>query len=235
MNKINLLFTLYSATAIIVIIERLLPATRLKLPPYDFIRLHEINQTVIFLTITVVLGFLQLKIITKDFQALKNSWASILAAIFVAGAYLYGAGEGWHEIASFTLNTYCAKNYFLNTLCGGLFINDYYAGNIIFFIGAVMMSFSLLALSARLPFNAFNKKDTIILLLNSIIYAFTWFAYAAFDEVLVGLFFSGLLMLISIYYFLKIRKIWKSYPYITYSALAYTLSTIATLIIKLRP
>jgi hypothetical protein len=233
MRRINFLVTLYSVIALVVIIERLSPTTQILLQPFNFIRLHEINQTVIFLTATVILSFFILQSVTKNFEMLKEKSNFLLALLFVAGVYLYGAGEGWHEIASFTLNQYCDLQNLLNNLCKGLFINDYFAGNIIFFVGGVFMNASLLALSANQPVKRFNNKDMIILLINSLVYAFTWFAYAAFDKVLVGFFFSSLLMLISLGFFLKVKKKAREYPYITYSALAYTLATIATLFVKL--
>src|SRR5690349_4707827 len=107
MKRTNVIVSLYSLTALVIIIERLLPITRVLLQPYDFIRLHEINQTVIFLTITVIISFFVLKSVTDDFRTLNTRFNTWLAVIFVCGAYLYGAGEGWHEVASFTLNTYC--------------------------------------------------------------------------------------------------------------------------------
>lgn len=232
MKKINVLFTLYSLLAVIVIIERLFPATRLLLPPYNFIRLHEINQTVLFLTFTVVLSFVMLQEITDNFQSLRKKGSAWWAVIFVAGTYLYGAGEGWHEVASFTFNTYCNTNHIVGLLCGGLFMNDYYAGNIIFFVGGVMMNTALLVLAAQNPTKPFGKKDMTILLLNSVVYASTWFAYAAFDRVLVGLFFSSVLLLLSAGFFIARRKKLRAYPFISYSFVAYFLATVATLIVK---
>jgi hypothetical protein len=61
MKRINTIVSLYTLTALVIIIERLLPITRVLLQPYDFIRLHEINQTVIFLPITIILSFFILK------------------------------------------------------------------------------------------------------------------------------------------------------------------------------
>lgn len=232
MSKINKLFTLYSLTAFLVIIERLSPTTNILIPPYNHIRLHEYIQTVIFLPVTIFLSLFILKEITNNFQTIKEKDNMILLSLFVVGIYLYGAGEGWHEVASFTLNTYCNPHQIIGNLCGGLFINDYYAGNIIFFIGGVLMNSSLLALSAKYPTKPWNKKDITIMFINSSVYAFTWFAYAAFDVVFVGLFFSALLMLISGLFYLKVRKSWRAYPYITYSTVAYALSTIATILVK---
>lgn len=234
MKRINTIVTLYTLTALVIIIERLLPATQVLLQPYNFIRLHEINQTVIFLSITVILSFFVLKSVTNNFQTLSQTGNAILGAIFVCGAYLYGAGEGWHEVASFTLNTYCDVANLAGDLCNGLFINDYYAGNLIFFVGGVMMNTILLVLATQQPMERFDNKDLAILLANSLVYAFTWFAYAAFDVVLLGLFFAALLALISIVAFVKVRRKVREYPYITYSVVAYILATVATILYRIR-
>jgi hypothetical protein len=232
MNRLNTLFTIYSITAFIVIVERLSPTTKILLPPYNFIRLHEINQTVIFLSITIVLSVLLLKVLTNNFQTLKDKGSTVLLLSFIVGIYLYGAGEGWHEVASFTLNTYCNVHNITGNLCGGLFVNDYYAGNIIFFVGGVLMNGALMVFAAKRQMDKWNSKELTILFVNSIVYAFTVFAYAAFDTVLVGLFFSALLMIIALLLFFKIKNKWKSYPYLTYSAAAYTLATVATIIVR---
>jgi hypothetical protein len=232
MKRINVIVSLYTLTAVVIIIERRLPITQVLLQPYDFIRLHEINQTVIFLPITVILSFFVLKSVTDNFQTLNRRLNTVLAAVFVCGAYLYGAGEGWHEVASFTLNTYCDTDNLTGNLCLGLFINDYYAGNLIFFVGGVMMNSVLLVLATQQKMERFNNTDLAILLFNSLIYALSWFAYAAFDVVLLGLFFATLLAVISIVAFMRVKWNAREYPYITYSAVAYTFATIATVIYR---
>jgi hypothetical protein len=234
MKRVNTIVTLYSLTALVIIIERLLPITRMLLQPYDFIRLHEINQTVIFLPITIILSCLVLQSVTDRFRRLDTPFNTVLAVVFVCGAYLYGAGEGWHEVASFTLNTYCDTENLAGNLCNGLFINDYYAGNLIFFVGGVMMNSVLLALATQQPMERFDNKDMAILLVNSLVYGFTWFAYAAFDVVLLGLFFAALLALISIAAWLRVKRNMREYPYITYSVVAYALATAATMIYRFR-
>jgi hypothetical protein len=234
MKRVNTIVTLYSLTALVIIIERLLPITRVLLQPYDFIRLHEIDQTVIFLPITIILSFFVLQSVTNTFRTLDRTFNIVLAIVFVCGAYLYGAGEGWHEVASFTLNTYCDAQNQAGNLCQGLFINDYYAGNLIFFVGGVMMNAALLVLATQQKTERFDNKDMAILLVNSLVYAFTWFAYAAFDIVLLGLYFAALLAVISIAAWLKVQRNLREYPYITYSVVAYTLATLATLIYRAR-
>lgn len=230
MKKLNVLFTLYSLTALVIIIERLLPSPLLQ--PFNFIRLHEINQTVIFLSVIVAISFFYLQIFTNNFQTLKNKRDFLFTLLFIVGAYLYGAGEGWHEVASFTLNQYCDLKNVTGNLCNGLFINDYYVGNTIFFVGGVMMNISLLSLASFYPMKAFNTNSMVILFANSLVFAFTWFAYSAFDKVLVGLFFSALLMVISIISAQKVKWKFRQFPFIGYSVVAYTLATIGAALVR---
>lgn len=234
MRPLNLLFTLASINVLLITVERFSFTTAILLEPYKFIRLHELLQGPVFLTISVVLSFLTLKIVSDNFKALNSKKGLILGILFAAGVYLYGMGEGWHEVASFTFNQYCDTKNFSDNLCGGLFINDYYTGNILFFVGGILLNSALIFLEKMNPVKAFDKKDMVVLSINSIIYAFTFFAYAGFDRVLVGLYSTLILMVIALYAFAKIKNKFRNYPYITYSALAYTLASIASILVRLR-
>lgn len=233
MRPLNLLFTIASINVLVITLERFSFTTGVLLEPYKFIRLHELLQGPIFLTVSVILSFLTLKIVSDNFKALNSKKGLILGIFFSAGAYLYGMGEGWHEVSSFMFNHYCDTKNFSDDLCGGLFINDYYTGNILFFIGGILLNSSLIFLEKMNPAKAFNKKDMVVLYINSIIYAFTFFAYAGFDRVLVGLYSTLILMIIALYAFAKIKNKFRNYPYITYSALAYTLASIASILVRL--
>jgi len=231
-NKLNLYLTLASINVLLITIERFSFTTQIVLQPYSHIRLHELIQGPIFLTISVILSFLVIKEISNNFNTLKTKLGFYLSLIFVSGVYLYGMGEGWHELASFMFNHYCDTKNFTDDLCGGLFINDYYTGNILFFIGGIMMNASVIFLQKLNPLKSFNNKALTILLINSFLYAFTFFAYAAFDRVLVGLYSTLILMIIADYAFFKVRKKFREHPYITYSAFAYTLAGISSLIVR---
>jgi hypothetical protein len=97
-----------------------------------------------------------------------------------------------------------------------------------------MMNASVLVLATQHREQRFDNRDMAILLVNSIVYAFTWFAYAAFDVVLLGLYFATLLAIISIVAWLKVKRNMREYPYIAYSVVAYTLATIATIMYRIR-
>lgn len=232
MTNLNKILTLSSINVLLVTVERFSFTTKILFEPYGFIRLHELLQGPVFLTIAIVLNFFIFREVSNNFSAIKTKIGLWLGALFTAGVYLYGLGEGWHEVASFTFNQHCDVKNFVGNLCGGLFINDYYTGNILFFKGAVAMSLALLLLEKMNLSKAYNGKALLILLINSVVYAFTFFAYAGFDRVLVGLYSTAILMIIADLIFWSVRKKWRQYPYLTYSAFAYTLATIASLIVR---
>jgi len=234
MNRINWLFTLSSISVLIVTIERFSFTTKILLEPYNFLRLHELIQMSVLILLTVIIPFLILKEITNNFKTLQNKKGFLLFLAFVVGIYFYATGNGVHEVSSFNFNNYCNVKNFSGNLCGGFFFNDYYTGNIIYFIGATLMIVSLMLLEKINPDKKYQKKDLLATIINSVIYAFAIFAYAAFDTVLVGLIYSVIVTIIAGFLFLQIRKNYLNYPVIFYTALTYFLGTIAALIFRLQ-
>jgi hypothetical protein len=230
MNRLNGAFTVTSVLVLLVTIERFSFTTTILLQPYSFIRLHELIQGPILLTAFLVVSTFVLRELSDDFKALRLS----ILALFVVGAYLYGLGEGWHEVTSFTLNQYCAVQNISGDLCGGLFINDYYTGNILFFIGGIGMAVALMIQERLNPSTGWNNRNVVIGGVNSVIYSLTFFAYAGFDLVLVGLYSTVALMLISLVMLAGVVKHWRRHPYISYSAFAYTLATLASIVVRAR-
>ena len=230
MTRLNGAFTVTSALVLLVTIERFSFTTTILLQPYSFVRLHELIQGPILLTLFLVVSTFVLKEISDEFKTLRFP----ILALFVVGAYLYGLGEGWHEVTSFTLNQYCDVRDVSGDLCGGLFVNDYYTGNVLFFIGGIGMATALMILERLNPSSAWDNRNVIVGGVNSFIYSFTFFAYAAFDPVLVGLYSTAALMLIALVLLAGVARQWRQHPYISYSVFAYTLATGASLIVRLR-
>src|SRR3989344_1821861 len=232
MHKLNWLFTLSSLSVLLVTIERFSFTTKILLQPYDFLRLHELFQMVVLILLTVVIPFLLLREITGNFETLKRKPGFWLLSLFIIGVYFYATGNGVHEVSSFNFNQYCDVQNFGDNLCGGFFINDYYTVNMLYFVGGAMMVTSLLLFEKLRPSQNFTRKDRVILIGNSIVYAFAIFAYAAFDRVLVGIIYSIIVTLISLYLFWPLRKKYLQYPVITYTTLTYTIGTVAALIVR---
>lgn len=230
MNRLNSAFSVTSVLVLLVTIERFSFTTTILLQPYSFIRLHELVQGPILLTLFLVVSTFVLRELSHGFKTLPY-W---LLALFVAGAYIYGLGEGWHEVTSFTLNQHCEVPNISGDLCGGLFVNDYYTGNILFFLGGIGMAVALMILERLSPGTGWDNRNIVIGAVNSFIYSFTFFAYAAFDLVLVGLYSTIALMLISLALLAGVIRSWRQHPYISYSAFAYTLATAASVIVRTR-
>lgn len=232
MNRLNLLFSLSSLSVILVTIERFSFTTKILLQPYNFLRLHELVQMIFLILFTVLVPFLLLKEVSGNFEGLKLKRGFILALLFIIGIYFYATGNGLHEVSSFNFNQFCDTKNFSGDLCGSFFFNDYYTGNIFYFIGASLMVVSLLLLEKLKPNTMYQRKDLVVTIINAAIYAFAIFAYAAFDRVVAGLTYSVVVMLFAQFLFLQIRKKYLQYPVITYTAITYTLGTLAALFVR---
>lgn len=237
MNRLNWLFTLTSIDVISVIIERLSYTTKILLPPFNFLRLHEVIQMSILILISIIIPIFLLKEVTKNFDRLKTSVGTLLLVIFITGIYFYATGNGVHELASFQFNTYCdAKHPIGNSfdnVCNGLYINDYFFGNGIFYIGAILMNTSLLIFEINSPFKKFNRKQLIILFINALFYSIALLGAVAFDPVIVGHTYLVIMTLISGYLLLKARKTITQHPLTLYTFTAYLLGSIAAIAIRL--
>ncbi|MBI3379153.1 hypothetical protein HY029_00160 [Candidatus Gottesmanbacteria bacterium] len=234
MNKLNILFTLSSLNVLLVTAERFSFTTKILLAPYSFLRLHEVFQISVLLLFTVIIPFLILREATGKFDLFNTKNGAILALLFVIGVYFYSTGNGVHELGSFLFNQYCDTKKVVGEMCGGMFFNDYYFGNILYFIGAILMNIVFLFFERMRPNKTFIKKDMLPLAINGVIYSFAIFAYAAFDRVLVGFIYSLVMTLIAdCFYFLN-KKSYLAKPVTTYLALTYSLGTIASIIVRFR-
>jgi hypothetical protein len=74
------------------------------------------------------------------------------------------------------------------------------------------MATALMILERANPSDAWDDRNIVIGAVNSFIYLFTFFAYAAFDAVLVGLYSAAALMLISLILLAGVVKRWRQYP-----------------------
>src|SRR5258706_7000090 len=233
MKRLNLILTLTSLTVILVTVERFSFTGKIILQPYNFLRLHEVIQMSLIILITAILPFFLLKEVTNNFELLKSKKGTLFAAIFIIGIYFYATGNGAHEIASYIFNTFCNTKKITGAICGSMFFNDYYFGNIVYFLGAYLFTIPLILFERMNPDKTFKRNDFIILGINGFIYSLTIFAYSGFDRVFVGLIYSLIMTatVITILFTAKIKKLYL--PYTLYTAGAYLFGTIASLIIRL--
>lgn len=233
MKQINILLTLLSLNAVLVIVERISTTTRILLQPYSFLRVHEVFQMMVVITLSIIISFLLLKVLSNNFSLLKTRYGTVIGIVFSLGIYFTATGNGLHEVASFLFNTFC-KSSAQSTACGSMFFNDYYFGNIVYFVGLLLGNVSLILLERENPQKTVSYAALAVIILNGLIYALTLFAYAAFDTVLVGLYFVVIAALVCNAFLFTARKRPTQLPFTLYCAVAYTVSAVATLLIRFR-
>ncbi len=233
MNRLNVLFSLTSLSVVLVTVERFSFTRNVLLPPHHFLRLHELVQMTVVILLTVVVPALVLRVVSGDFAALRTRAGGWLFLAFVIGVYFYATGNGVHEMASFVLGTSCNPDHATGDLCGGLFVNDFYTGNILYFLGAFLFTASILVLERMNPSGAYRQGGLTVLVVNAVIFAVTVLAYAGFDRVLVGLVYSLAMTVFVLACFLPVRRRFREYPFTTYTTIVYVLGTAASLLARL--
>ncbi|GAC1586589.1 MAG: hypothetical protein NVS4B1_29740 [Ktedonobacteraceae bacterium] len=234
MRRFHILFSLNSLVVVLVSIERLSFTTHILLQPYQFLRLHEAVQITVLILATAIIPFFLLKEVTSNFSLLTKGRKSslFLGVLFLAGIYFYASGNAFHELASFMLNQYCPASVLSAPLCQGLFLNDYYTGNVLYFVGAFLFTLALILLEvAQLPLEM-TRRDLWLLLPNCLIYALAIVAYAGFDRVLVGLVYSLCTTVVVVAILIINRKEVRHLPFTNYTALTYLLGTLVACLVR---
>ena len=232
MKKVNWILTLLSLNGLLVTVERFSFTTKVFLQPYNFLRLHELFQMTVIILISVILPFYLLRELTHNFSDLKTKPGFWLGLLFIVGVYFYATGNGLHEVSSHLFNTYCPHTNFSGNLCGSMFFNDYYVGNGFYFIGLFMVMVALILFERQSPNTAFSPADLRITVINSVVYAFLMFAYAAFDVVNVGLIFSVISAAVAGYLLFSAKTKYRFLPFTTYNFIAYTLASIGAFLVR---
>jgi hypothetical protein len=232
MNRINVLLTLSSLDVLLVTAERFSPTTQIFLQPYGFLRLHEVLQICTLILFTVLIPTFVLREVTHGFETLRERGGALILALFVAGVYFYATGNGVHELASHQLNTFCASPD-ESQMCQGMFFNDYYFGNGLYFVGAYLMNTTLIVLEGRRPLPAASRRDMVIVAVNALFYSLAIIAYAAIDVVVVGLVFTLVSMVTIDALLLRSRHAFATRPFTSYAALAYTVGGVVALVLRL--
>ncbi len=232
MQRLNLWLTLSSISVLVVTVERFSPTTQIILQPYSFLRLHEVLQMLLIILSTVLIPFMVYLELSGKNSTRKGNQGVILSVIFITGIYFYATGNGVHETASYLFNSFCDTVTIAAGVCGSSFFNDYYFGNILYFFGGYLMTVVLILLERNNTPTDFDRKNWMILLVNSVIFAFAIFAYSAFDRVLVGLIYSLVTTLTILLLLVSSNKKYNQLPYTTYAFVTYALGTTASLIVR---
>lgn len=232
-HPLTMLFSITSAIVVLVSIERFSPTAHIFVEPYNFLRLHEVIQIIFLISLTTVIPTFILYEVTNHFKHLTSKFGFALTLTFIIGIYFYSTGNGVHEMASFSLNTYCNLKNLIGNQCKGLFFTDYYFGNILYFIGAFLMNLVLIFFEYKYPNQSFKRKGMRILIINSLIYSLAIIAYAGFDPAPIGLIFGIVTTIITDIFVLNKKGDYNEIPVTILFAIAYTIGTTASIVIRL--
>jgi hypothetical protein len=229
-RRLNLLFVATSLTVLLVTVERFSFTTEILLRPANFLRLHEAVQLTVIILATVLVQAGLLWAVSHRFSTLTVP----TALLFIAGIYFTATGNGVHELGSFTYQTYCHPDRLgADPLCGGLYINDFYTGNAMFFAGALMTTSALLVLERRAPQGAgFSTGALAVAVVNALVYALAVVAYAAFDQVLVGFAFTVVMAFVGIAYLSTTGRDWRRYPFTVYTSVTFVLGAAVAAVVR---
>jgi hypothetical protein len=233
-HLLNRIFLVNSLLVVLVSIERFSATTRVILQPHSFLSLHQLVQTCVLILAGTVTTFWTFFVVTGRLRGLTPRATIWLGIAFVTGTYLYGAGEGLHEVSSYVLNSQCSNpDHPVGNLCGGLFVNDFYTGNILFFVGGFVTTAVLLVAERLHPNPTFGRRDTVLLIVNAVIFAATVVAYAGFDTVVVGLVFSLVTLAFALVMWLPKRRESLRFPVTLYTVITYVLGSLVAVVVRL--
>jgi hypothetical protein len=232
MTPINRLLTLLSLTTVAITIERVSPTTKIMLQPYNFMHLHEVLQMGIISAFSVIISFLLLREVSLNFRLLQDVLGLLLGCLFMLGSYFYATGNGVHEVASFLFNEYCDTKHFTSAVCGSMYFDDYYAGNIVYFLGLGLSNLALVLLELRERTRLRRGPVTVATVVNGLVLALTFIAYDAFDRVAVGLISTIIYALIFAGLLYLNRQSTRSLPFTLYTALGFTMAAVVAIPIR---
>jgi hypothetical protein len=234
MSPVNRLLTLLSLTTVVITVERASPTTRVLLQPYNFLRLHELVQMGIISAFSVIISFLLLRELTDRFRGLQDVRGTVLGAMFVVGTYFYATGNGAHEVSSFLYNQFCDTKHPGSGVCGSAYFDDYYFGNIVYFLGLGLSNLALVLLELRRGAENGPDRMTTATVVNGLVLALTFVAYDAFDRVAVGLIATLIYAVVFGTLLLRRRDAYRLLPFTVYSVIGFLPAAIVALPIRLR-
>lgn len=234
MRRLHLLLTLGSLTVILVSIERFTPTTQILLQPDNFLHLHELLQMTTLILFTVIVQAFLLQYLTNNFALLRSRSGAALGLLFVVGVYFYATGNGLHEVASFLFNQYCPTDHFDSAICKSMFFDDYYVGNILYFIGGWAFWVPLLVFEQMRPRVWTSRTDILLIAVNAIVFALAIVAYAGFDRVLVGFAWAVIMLITVVILFVRAHRDYRTLPYTFYTILVFALGLAGSIVVRLR-
>ena len=228
MRKIHLLLAVQSLVAVLVSVNRLGAWTLGYVLPNEFLRWVDFNNMLILPLISLVAFYLLKKTMEYDSPQQEAASHRTLSLLFLIGVYLLGASYGDHEVTNYLHTRFCLDDP-ASDLCRIVIFNDDEFSHWVFFTGFVLVNAALLFLQTVFPHReGISGGDIALLVVNALFLGTGIFANLAFEVIGLDLYVVALLAALSVYLLWRRSK----QPLFVYYTAAYTLSLIATLLVK---
>jgi hypothetical protein len=226
--RLHLLLGAQSLVVVLVSVNRLSGLTEGYVAPSQFLRWVDLLNMLVLPLLSLIAFVLLKDELAYDSPARDGRRHRALNLLFIAGAYLLGAGYGAHEVTNYLHSRFCPESA-VDDLCRIIVINDDDFSHLIFFAGFLGMNSALLLLQVLFPTRArLRRLDYALLLLNGLFIGAGIFANLAFEAIGLDLYIVALLALLA----LGLRWRCGPQPLVVYFVIAYGAGLAATALTK---
>lgn len=233
MRRIHLLLAGQSLIIVLLSINRLSSITLGFVASNEFLRWVDLNNMLFLPLASVVLSYLLKRVLEQEGPEQYGRTGISLGILFIVGIYLLGAGYGDHEVTNYLHSRFCLDAT-TSPLCRIVIYNDDDFSHYVFFLGFILINAVLMLIQDRQPRRVpATRGDLLLIGINGLFIATGIFANLAFEEIGLDLYVVALLSLVSLYLLLGRGRPVQRVPVVAYFALAFTLSTLGTFVVKM--
>ncbi|MEU4562175.1 hypothetical protein AB0F72_27640 [Actinoplanes sp. NPDC023936] len=224
---LHVALTAQSVVVILVSVNRLAPITLTPVPPYEFLRLVELNNMVLALFSLIV----SYALIARLGAAVPHgaSPASLIrGVVFMVGAYLFALSYGNHEVTNYLNARFCPPRAG-GEICDIVRFHDDEVSHLLFFAGFTIINLSVMAAQWAHPTSSpLSRSDRVLSTGNGLVVAAGIMANLAFETIGFDLYVVAAVAVTAVV--LHLRR--PGQLILWYYAIAYPAGFVATLAVK---
>lgn len=234
MKKVHVLLTGLTLVIVALSINRLGSFTQHRIEPHGFLRWLDFNAMLPIPIASVVLYYLLKKDVELAGEAARTRLLLALNLVFVVGVYLFGVSSGDHETTNYLHDRFCTDRPVDADLCAAVIFHDDTFSHVIYYLGVMMFTLSLVTIEWRFPRRIeMTKRDRLLVLLNATVIALGIFANLAFEEVALDMWAFGLVAAVANALLWLTGRRWTQLPFTLYVAASFGTGLTATILYKL--
>ncbi|MBI4137386.1 hypothetical protein HY469_04965, partial [Candidatus Roizmanbacteria bacterium] len=182
---------------------------------------------------SVVLYFFLKKNVEENGKLLNKNKIVLATLLFIIGVYLFGAGSGLHEAMDYLNARFCNRGEITNALCNIISYNDDTFSHIVYYIGFILLTISLVITEYFSPRkNPISLKDIRLISANALFIALFIFLNLAFEPTLMDMIVFGSMTVFTASVLQFGRHSYKNLPITLYFAISYGVGVISSLVYK---